>query len=60
TTYDQIVKSFQQTASAMKTINEKSKNIFTQTQDMAAIAQQLFRREVSSHLSFHLRRLGGA
>ncbi|MCX7922542.1 MAG: methyl-accepting chemotaxis protein [Clostridia bacterium] len=40
TTYKQIVNSFQHTAAAMKTINEKSKGIFVQTQDMAAIAQE--------------------
>lgn len=39
-THDGIVRSFRQTASAMKTINEKSRSISLQTQDMAAVAQE--------------------
>ncbi|MDP4089174.1 MAG: methyl-accepting chemotaxis protein [Bacillota bacterium] len=40
TSYDGIVNSFKQTAAAMKTINEKSKDIFQQTQDVSAIAEE--------------------
>ncbi|MCX7774186.1 MAG: methyl-accepting chemotaxis protein, partial [Clostridia bacterium] len=39
-TYDAIVEGFQQTATAMKAIKGKSKEIFEQTQDMAAMAEE--------------------
>jgi Methyl-accepting chemotaxis protein len=41
TSYDGIVNSFQQTASAMETINEKSKGILLQTQEVSAIAEEV-------------------
>jgi methyl-accepting chemotaxis protein len=40
TIYNQIVNSFQHTAVTMKKINEKSKIIFNQTQNMGAIAEE--------------------
>lgn len=40
TSYDGIVNSFQQTAAAMETINEKTKNIFEKTQEVSAIAEE--------------------
>lgn len=40
TSYDGIVGSFQQTADAMETINEKSKDIFQQTQEASAMAEE--------------------
>lgn len=39
-TYDSIVGNFQQTAATMKTVNEKSKYISRQTQDMAKVAEE--------------------
>lgn len=39
-TYDQIVSNFQRTASAMKAVNEKSKSMSVQTQDIASIAEE--------------------
>ena len=41
TSYDGIVKSFKQTAEAMETINEKSKEIFQQTQEASATAEEV-------------------
>lgn len=38
--YTQIAYSFQHAAQDIKTINEKSKNIFIKTQDMAALAEE--------------------
>ena len=38
-THEELVAGFQQTATAMETVNEKSKKISEQTQDMASIAQ---------------------
>ena len=40
TSYDGIVNSFQHTAAAMETINEKSKDIFHQTQEVSAVAEE--------------------
>lgn len=39
--YDDIVYSFQQTAEAIETINEKSKDIFQKTQEVSAIAEEV-------------------
>lgn len=39
-THEELVSGFQQTATAMKTVNEKAHMISDQTQDMAAIAQE--------------------
>lgn len=41
TSYDGIVSSFKQTAEAMETINEKSKEIFQQTQEASATAEEV-------------------
>ncbi|MDT8715535.1 methyl-accepting chemotaxis protein [Clostridium sp. 19966] len=38
--YDSIVDGFKNTAAAMKTVNDKSKEIFVQTQEVSAIAQE--------------------
>lgn len=40
TSYDRIVNGFNETASAMKIIDEKSKNIFKQTQNISSVAEQ--------------------
>ena len=40
TSYDDIVNGFGQTASAMKVINDKSKNIFEQTQNVSHVAEE--------------------
>jgi methyl-accepting chemotaxis protein len=40
TVYDNIVGSFQNTATAMKSVNEKSNLVLTQVQDMARIAEE--------------------
>jgi methyl-accepting chemotaxis protein len=40
TSYDDIVNGFGQTASAMKVINDKSKNIFKQTQNVSSVAEE--------------------
>jgi methyl-accepting chemotaxis protein len=40
TSYDNIVNGFGQTASAMKVINDKSKNIFSQTQNVSHVAEE--------------------
>jgi methyl-accepting chemotaxis protein len=40
TSYDGIVNSFKKTAAAMETINDKSKDIFEQTQEVSATAEE--------------------